>query len=53
MDLKLCCMIYELKGMVDTMSELAESDDRYENPVIDRMAKKIKELTDLLEEKSA
>ncbi|WP_256816713.1 hypothetical protein [Cytobacillus sp. Bac17] len=53
MDLKLCCMIYELKGMVDTMSELAESDGNYENPVIDRMAKKMNEITNLIEEKSA
>ncbi|WP_197204150.1 hypothetical protein [Cytobacillus firmus] len=53
MDLKLYCMIYELKGMVDTMSDLAENDDNYDSPIIDRMAKKMDEITDLIEEKSA
>jgi ketol-acid reductoisomerase len=52
-NIKLYCLIYELKGMIKTMSELAEYDDNYQIPMIENVEEKMKEIMQQIEEKSA
>ncbi|MDP4086026.1 MAG: hypothetical protein Q8934_15590 [Bacillota bacterium] len=48
-DLKLVSKIFELKGMIDSMTDLVSYDDQYNNPMIDRVEEKMNELIQLLE----
>lgn len=44
-NVKLYCLIYELKGMVKTLSELANYDENYQIPMIETIEEKMKEIT--------
>jgi hypothetical protein len=50
---KLFCLVYELKGMVKTLSELANYDDNYQIPMIETIEDKMREITEEIERKSA
>jgi hypothetical protein len=52
-NIKLYCLIYELKGMVKSVSELADHDDNYHNPMIENIEDKMKEIIQEIEKKSA
>lgn len=49
-NVKLYCLIYELKGMVKTLSELADHDENYQIPMIETVEEKMKEIVQKLEE---
>ena len=40
-NMNLYCMIYELKGLIESMSEMAAHDDEYDNPLIERVEAKM------------
>lgn len=40
---------YELKGMIESLVELASYDDQYSNPLIDKLESKANELSKMLE----
>lgn len=50
---KLYCLIYELKGIVQSLSDLADYDDSFNNPVIERIEEKTKEIIQVIEKTSA
>jgi hypothetical protein len=41
---KLCCLIFELNGMIKSMSELINHDEQYQNPMIENIEDKMKEI---------
>lgn len=43
-------LIFELKGMVDTIEEMASIDEQWNYPCIERLQKKINELAELVKE---
>lgn len=49
-NVKLYCLIYELKGMVKTLSELADHDENYQIPMIETVEEKMKEIVRKIEE---
>lgn len=50
-NLKLYCLIYELKGVVKSLSEMADQDENYNNPVIEVLEEKMKEVMGEVEKK--
>jgi hypothetical protein len=50
---KLICLIYELKGMVKTLSDLADHDENYQIPMIENIEDKMKDIMQEIELKSA
>lgn len=40
-NIKLYGLIYELKGLIESMSEMAAHDDEYNNPLIDKVETKM------------
>jgi hypothetical protein len=50
---KLFCLIYELKGMITSLSELAEYDENYQIPMIESVEDKMKLIIQEIESKSA
>lgn len=48
-NVKLYCLLYELKGMVKTLSELTNYDDNYQIPMIETIEEKMKEIVDQIE----
>jgi hypothetical protein len=51
--IKLYCLIYELNGMVKSVSDLADYDDNYHNPMIENIEVKMKEIIQEIEKKGA
>jgi hypothetical protein len=49
LNVKLIAKIYELKGMVESLSELVNEDEQYNYPMIDRLESKMSELVSLLD----
>ncbi|MBM4765465.1 hypothetical protein [Bacillus sp. B15-48] len=47
--IKVMCLLYELKGMVKTISDVAEYDEQYSNPIVDNLEEKIKEIISEIE----
>lgn len=45
--------IYELKGLIESMSEMAAYDNEYDNPLIEKVETKMKEIVSEIEEKHA
>lgn len=43
--------IYELKGLIESMSEMAEHNNEFDNPLIDKAQTKMKEIIEEIEEK--
>lgn len=52
-NLKLYGLIYELKGIVNCLSELADHDGNYENPFIEQIEGKVSEIVQTIETKGA
>jgi F420-0:gamma-glutamyl ligase-like protein len=52
-NIKLYCLIYELKGMVKSASDLENHEDNYYNPMIENIEEKMKEIIQEIEKKSA
>jgi hypothetical protein len=52
-NLKLFCKIFELKGMVNTLSDLANHDENYQIPMIESIEDKMKEVIKEIEEMNA
>jgi hypothetical protein len=50
---KLYCLLYELKGMVKSASDLECHDDNYHNPMIENIDVKMNEIIQEIEKKSA
>lgn len=48
-NVKLYCLFYELKGMVKTLSDLADHDENYQIPMIETIEEKMKEIADQIE----
>ncbi|AEH47128.1 hypothetical protein [Parageobacillus thermoglucosidasius] len=48
---QLAFLIFELKGIIDTMEEIAGIDDQWGHPCIDRLQSKINELVALIQPK--
>ena len=46
---KLIYGIFELKGIINTLSELANQDEQYNYPMLENLESKINELTKLVE----
>lgn len=49
-NVKLYCLIFELKGMVKTLSDLADHDENYQIPMIETIEEKMKEITEKINE---
>jgi hypothetical protein len=49
LNVKLIAKIYELKGMIESLSELVNEDEQYNYPMIDRLESKMSELVSLLD----
>jgi hypothetical protein len=43
-------LIFELKGIIDTMNEMSSIDEQFDHPCIDRLQVKINELVALIKE---
>ncbi|WP_167316063.1 hypothetical protein [Anoxybacillus flavithermus] len=41
-------LIFELKGMIDTIEEMASIDEQWNYPCIERLQKKVNELVELV-----
>jgi hypothetical protein len=52
-NLKLYCLIYELRGMVKSVSDLVDYDENYNNPMLENIEVKMKEIIQEIEKKSA
>lgn len=52
METKLINQIYELKGIVESLSLLAEFDENFNNPVIERIEVKLSEIVSGIEKTS-
>lgn len=52
-NIKLYCLIYELKGMVKTMTDLSEIDDNIPSTMVENLENKIREITTEIETKGA
>lgn len=50
---KLYFNLYELKGLIDSMVLLAEHEENYHNPLIDKVEAKMNEIIKVIAEKSA
>lgn len=48
-NVKLYCLLYELKGMVKTLSDLADHDENYQIPMIETIEEKMNEIVDQIE----
>lgn len=46
---KLICLIYELNGMVRSMSEMTNVDEQFDNPLIEPIENKMKEVISIIE----
>ena len=42
--------IYELKGLIESMSEIAANDSEYDNPLIEKVEGKMNEIIQTIEE---
>jgi hypothetical protein len=49
LNVKLIAKIYELKGMIESLTELVNEDEQYNYPMIDRLESKMSELVSLLD----
>lgn len=45
--------IYELKGYIESMSGMAEYDEQYHNPLLDKVEVTMKEIIQQIENKDA
>lgn len=45
-NLKLYCLIYELKGIVGSMSDMCQEDERFDNPLLYAVENKMSEIID-------
>lgn len=52
-NISLYCKIYELKGLISSLIDLSEEDERFYNPMIERMDNKMKEIVQEIETKGA
>jgi len=52
-DMKLYLLIYELKGMIKSLSDFAAQDDSLNHFLIDSLEDKMREITIRIEEKDA
>lgn len=52
-NIKLYCLIYELKGMVKGLSELSEMDETIPSSMVEMLENKIREVTTEIETKGA
>lgn len=52
-NLKLFCLIYELKGMISSLSEIGNYEENYDLPIVETIEGKMKEIINVIEEKSA
>jgi hypothetical protein len=50
-DLKIVSKIYELKGMIESLVELADHDEQYNYPMIEKLESKMNELVSSVEMK--
>lgn len=50
---KLVCLIFELNGMIKSMSELINHDEEYNNPMIESIEDKMKEIMGEVENSKA
>jgi hypothetical protein len=48
-DIKVLAKIYELKGMIESLVELADYDEQYNYPMIEKLDSKMSELVSLLD----
>jgi hypothetical protein len=48
-NMKLYSLLFELKGMIKTLSELANYDENYQIPMIETIEEKMKEITQEIE----
>jgi hypothetical protein len=44
--------IHQLKGMIDTMAEMAETDNELDHPMIDKLSKTVNEIVETIEEEN-
>lgn len=51
--MKLYLKIYELKGIVESLSELANHDEEYNNPIIEKIESKMEQIVEEIEKISA
>lgn len=49
MDLKLYCKIYELKGLISSLSDISEREEGMDHPIIYRLQEKIDEIVEGIE----
>lgn len=52
-NMSLFCKIYELKGMLSSLLELAEEDDHCYNPMVEKMDSIMKDIIQEVEKMSA
>jgi hypothetical protein len=52
-NLQLYSKIYELKGIVESLSLLADIDENYNNPVIERLEEQMIKIIQIIENTSA
>lgn len=51
MENQVAFLIFEMKGIIDTMEEMSSIDDQWVHPCIDRLQRKINELVALIQPK--
>lgn len=52
-NIKLYCLIYELKGMISSLSELGNYEENYNLPIVETIEVKMNQIINVIEEKSA
>lgn len=48
-NVNLYCLIYELKGIVGSLSDLSDFDEGFYNPIIDKVSTKTSEIISVIE----
>ncbi|WP_208592332.1 hypothetical protein [Gracilibacillus suaedae] len=49
---KLYCMIYELKGIVNSLSDAASYDEQFDNPLLENVQCQVNEIVNHIEKPS-
>ncbi|AIF45733.1 hypothetical protein [Virgibacillus sp. SK37] len=52
MDTRILALIYELKGIVTSLADLADLEEAYHNPLTERIESKLEQMINLVEEKA-
>lgn len=49
-NMKLYCLIYELKGIVSSLSDMGDEDEHYHNPLTEKIETKTDQIIEIIEQ---